>query len=917
MRIVLAPQTEDSEAVLAHLVAWSRASLLRPFCWWASPLGVSEPSLSVRLVSGGEATATSLQIAVTGVPVGDISLVACYPAKTDPGFDSQFAADMVAHLKTVANVLPFTPDHPAEFTMVVIPAAIEQRVPAHLFRGLWAASLYVLPEDSRAPDEANTLVQHEEAFPAHAAHAVATLADLWNSPDTLARPVLTELKLAQSGSLVAPVRMVRCFSRVIDYGYLADEVASMVFQRGDSWPSPRLGQYARPTDPSGLLAELAANYFKSHEPTLGLTKFTPLVLPKEPKFTLLQAVILLVKNLIRQIRGKPYEVAWEALSGIHDRWAEKVERWGGGPEYSPVERLRGRTEPTGLLIQPPPDLDFKVPDGPVADTWSDLRCMAFGLIDGSEVPQSTAGGLLVRNGRPVLVTDPGQIVPDPDVTPPATPEWPEPRACDPLRFDPRFARQTTAGAPEGDADEIPADTTEAGASPFDLEEWVRGRDSTALWIVGSEIARQVRRAEAEAEEPKSEDEPERPSESEQAADEQSAERRAAKHRRADRRHVRLLVLGSILAAAGAGYLAWTRLSWAPRIIAFGVIAIVWTYLMARWARRRTQLERSAFMRVLQEQLDAINATVLRKLRAADVERLGRRYAQYLDWSEIIGRFAHHPWVGDEQSDITTSTPVSVETIPAACSIGMARTESSVDQLVSRARRSVFHATWLTELYESVEKATMTTRYHVATGTGDNDPPDGRLDDPASGEAGDRDSPLWDLDAAVRRGDRRRPRESELSVSMLNSLDEMKLDEAASAVEILPPATAVAPGADRDDDPPRPSGAGAPTVLPSEFLADLVAEPESLSFRPWYWHQPSRQEPLVVEHLPEPLLPRPASAEGGEQAGLDNHGQLRDLAGGAELGRPLRVLVRRVDLSGPVDPARLAACYEPSEDPVAD
>jgi hypothetical protein len=911
MRIVVAPQSEDSDQVLAHLLSWSQTGLLRPFCWWTGPVGTHESTVEVRRVSGGKDTAMALPEALAGVDARDVGLVACYPAKAATGFDSRFVDDVDARLAAVIEVLPFTPDHPAEFTMIVLPAAIGQPVPSDMFRGHWAANIYVAPEDRRMPEEVNRLPHNEDAFPAHAAHALATLADLWDAPDAQTRPVLAGLGSEQTGSQVAPIRLARCFSRVIDFGHLADDVAAHVFRTGEAWPNPDLDGFERIDDPSGLLTVASRNYVNKHEETLGLTVFAPLTVPEKPALSLLDALRLVVEMLIRELKGKPFELADQFLGDIYERAADKVEHLGGGPEHVRVRRWPDKAgtkqDLSGLGSSLPGHLT--IPDGPVTETWTDLRNMSFGLIDGTDLPAQIDEGALKRNVKRVVVTDPAKIAPDPQVTPPATPNVPEPRACDPLHFDPRFVPGEVAAkppsAPTGDGGTDAPAAPEVAESGFDLQAWAAERRGTVLWMVGASIAQALHEARAagttsaEAD-PAAEDASAR-TQRQQA--EQVAERNAAKRRRSDRRRLRLLVLLSLLLAAGVAYLAWTNLPVIPRILAFVVIAVVWAAAMARLAWKRMQREETAVLAALQQELDVLNESMLGALRTTDAERLERRYGEYLDWAEIIARLAHRPWVDEKPAEIESATAIDPGTLPAACSAGLARTGERVDQLAARARRSVFQPRWLTGLYTGLEHAAMTERI-LATGASEEEA-ERSLANPAGEASEDPDSALRHLREAIRRGDRRHPRDSELSAALLRSIDEMTLDAAAAVVDPLPPSTSGATASEADGETDAAPATVAGTLRPSEFLAELVDVPEALSFLPNHWYRPDEDDQLVASCLPDPPLPPSTEVDGGHSIGL--------LSGGARFHEPLRVLTRRVDLARAVSADRLTSCQEQTTD----
>src|SRR5262249_35653596 len=159
-----------------------------------------------------------------------------------------------------------------------------------------------------------------------------------------------------------------------------------------------------------------------------------------------------------------------------------------------------------------------------------------------------------RGALRAVVTAPPQIVPDPRETPPVSDMLEDPRACDPLNLDPRFAIEDP---PVG----------------VDREEWSVPRRGSLVWRVGAGIAPELRTAEAIAlEEPDPPPPPSTPKRS--------------------RRLWRATLCATILAAL-AGYFAWTKLDVLPRAGAFLGIAIVWLLLIANAARKALLKERGA------------------------------------------------------------------------------------------------------------------------------------------------------------------------------------------------------------------------------------------------------------------------------------------------------------------------------------
>ena len=138
--------------------------------------------------------------------------------------------------------------------MIAIPGAVGRHVAPELFRSEWAANVLVVPEDRSGPEGANVLADTPGFQPSHAAHSLACLTDLWTMPPGRRSSLIDAVK-PRPGS-PDPVRVVpvRCYSRIVDLGYLADHLAAAVFRRREtSWPNPDRERFDRVEDPVELL----------------------------------------------------------------------------------------------------------------------------------------------------------------------------------------------------------------------------------------------------------------------------------------------------------------------------------------------------------------------------------------------------------------------------------------------------------------------------------------------------------------------------------------------------------------------------------------------------------------------------------------------------------------------------------------
>lgn len=434
MRVLIVPRGPTSEAVLDSLTTWSGSALLEPFCWWVAPSAASEATAQVTRVERGESHEDLLAVALEGADQADIALVAFAPVGAGESVPAAFVDAADACVEMARNVLAFGVGSSDECLMVVAPAEVGQPVPPELFVARWAANVYVAPEDRFDPADFNHLVANAAAFPRHAAHAVASIADLWVRAEPHSTGVLATLSMRHLDLAPPPVQVVRCFSRVVDYGFVIDHLAAGVFSAGGAWPNPDPRRFDRIADPGSVLPDLARAFLDKHADVLGLSRCDPMTLDPPVRLGLLAALRELIKLIIRRLRNKPFEILESQIARVHDMLAERIEHYSGDNVL--VVRYFDRAAGDRSLLELREFLhdQLRVPDGPVAAAWADLWQLTLGIVDGAGLPPETGDDILARGNLRALVTDPGRIGPHPGNPPPATEEDPDPRVCDPLRW---------------------------------------------------------------------------------------------------------------------------------------------------------------------------------------------------------------------------------------------------------------------------------------------------------------------------------------------------------------------------------------------------------------------------------------------------------------------------------------------------
>ena len=260
MRVLLLPDNGSATKVVDCLLGWSRSGLLGPLRLVRDRPGqVLTEEARVSRVEAGEARELLLGAALQDSDGSKDELIACYPAVAAEGFDAGFADAAAAYVDLLARTIAHDATRPARCTMLAAPSQIGQAVPPGLLRQSFASNVYVAPEDRAEPRDPNRLLGNEEVFPMHAAHAIATVGDLWNEPESERPSVIDVLAERQPHNQLA-IQIVRCFSRGIDFGYLPDHVSAGIFHGDGGWPNPDPERLDRIDDPQRIVAPVVNDY---------------------------------------------------------------------------------------------------------------------------------------------------------------------------------------------------------------------------------------------------------------------------------------------------------------------------------------------------------------------------------------------------------------------------------------------------------------------------------------------------------------------------------------------------------------------------------------------------------------------------------------------------------------------------------
>lgn len=761
MLVILALEGDASTAVFDRLVRWSAAAALKPFCWWR--VGSGAPGHDVEVVRDGQVSERTLPQALERGFAGAALIL---PVSREAAPDIDLVERLQPCVQALRRVAPPAIEGAIRPTLMVVPQDVGVAVPEEVFSLEWAANLVVLPEDRRRRGAVevrlggpNQLPAHPELFPAHAANALVAVTGLWRTPHDGESGRLAALARRQPNTLPVMVQPSRSFTDMVDFGYLPDQLAARVFQVGAAWPNPDLRRFAEATDPARILDHVADRFWNKHQGTLAVSEYDPITLPAPPTLGILEALRQLAREVWARIVNKPAEVAERFARAIVDGVAVRIERAAGADAGWRVVRWDSRPQAARSAADVLGELDrpLFVADGPFRETWRDLRAASFGLIDGADLPSGLGAEDLKREDRRLVVTDPGAIAPDPRLAPRPTEDVPEVFACDPLMW--------RSGDAEGDGD---------NSRPHLPEETLETFRRSLLWRIGARLGAEIDRADVEAADPE-------PAPDEAAVVEAEAGTSPARRGLLRRWGLPLATVGTAGVAIASSVVAILLLEpvYAAAVVIGAFFATIATYVaLARAAmRRRDRADRQDAERLVRE----VNEVLLRQLRAGDQERLARRYREFLKWSDVIGRIAHSPWVGEPLPDTPLAAPLREDELPAATDRRVpSEIRKSLAELSSAMRASVFEPRWLSGVYVTVERSAMLALVaHQGADLEELQAAD--LPDPAADQDEAAGTPLNRLRAHVSRGDGRHLGENPLAADLLRHLSGTALDALAPRV----------------------------------------------------------------------------------------------------------------------------------------
>ena len=739
MNVLLLPRTEAAASVYETLVRWSATGLLRPFCVWDA--AEIERAPSVRLVAAGEVEELTLGDALAGAVPGEIEFVGFYPLAAGEPADAGFATLVERFLSWVREyVVDLDNEQLLACALAVAPSRPDQAVPPELFRAHWT-NLLVAPEDRAGPGAVNQLKDHNGnsgRFVRHAAHAAATVAAIWATPSAQLPDLLAQVE-ERSGPLRVQVRVVRCFSRVIELGYIADHIAAVAFEPVGGWPRPG-GDFDRPEDVDRVVRGVAAAYLKRNGVALGRRPFEAIREDEPEPLGLLAALRALVKQLRDYLRRRPFELVDEAVGRVHAKAARRIESLdsSGKIRVRPWDELPLEGRGLGQLSEQIDSAPLIVEDGAVSTAWTELRQTTLGLVDGSDLPDGVGAWARGPGDRRLVVSDPGRLARDPEIEeePPHEPLLQRIRAGVQAALEQANARAEALAEPAGGEDGEGEEDEDASESK-PRSTWLRGGG----WFPAL---------------------------------------------------VRRLATYSLLALV-ATVLAWIQLPLPGAALAtllVGGLLLLGIATEARKAFGRRLIEHDEEAAA---ELRELNRVLERAQARGDVERLGRRLKELDVWIAILGELVHRPWVREPFEGLELVRATDEKILPTACAVAVARSDRALLKRVgTRARTATFTRGWLAGVYRRAEALAMEAHHLDRGGIGP--PPD------PTEASQDDESPQQALLAAVRSGAGRSRRDNPMATELLQAIDAASLAELAPVVvpaspsvrPLAPTATWIAP-----------------------------------------------------------------------------------------------------------------------------
>ena len=734
--------SDDAAGVRAKLIDWSASGLVQPCIWlpvsaWKKARPDLHEVLAELIEPGGESE--SYFAALLGrSPIDVLRVVIIHIAPRPPGDPelTDLVADLLGRLRTH---LPVASDLKA-VNLIVPVSGVAGLDPEVLLESPHASAINVVvsPEDRSGDRNFNVGVRAGEGgnLDGHAALAAVTAAGLWTGMTTGPHDVGVFPSLAGRHVVVT-----RALVSSVHVEPVIDAVAEAALRPRDDWPLPGAGRVAAPIpalDPDRLVQRVVNQCGDIADKALQMKPFHADPPPEPENIGILRAFgrmfIFLWRRLLRvgselgeQIKSAAVAKAEKLAQGLTFGTDSQFSVGVGGRQApvlnagSAIDQAQRVLEVAGVIS------DTYEP--PTPQLWQSIRGVAFGLVQGSELPPPIDNASLLAGDRRQIITQPRFIAPDPfdpetaavgAAAAKALGEPIGPLSCgDPytvsLVRSALVARIQALSANE----ELEEEAKKAALKPVQqalsrLDAWAAQQAPSLLWQLALQSSNQVAGAVADL----------------QAAESVLARGRSqdddqrlrAAWRRCRRRWIFTFVVAAVVmylvhAAELSSITTWR----ATAGIVVGALVLM-TLAFFGYSRVEFQVLNRA-----RKQAYELERAYEQALHAArEVVRLGSIYQQLVDWAEIIGGVARRPWGVPQGAPGTMHEPGSAG-LPGAFRFGAGR--ASADDraaLVASASRRFYQGSWLTQAYTRFS-AWALDRMTVQTALAE--PPDPDVDTP--------------------------------------------------------------------------------------------------------------------------------------------------------------------------------------------
>lgn len=417
---------ERGRAVRELAEAWTRAGILTPSLW-VTPSGVTE-------FDGGPPLVEALYVHVEGSETVDLfehvgrfllSLVRVVTVHLVTGEDEDHmevkrAGSAVA--TSLDSALPRRADageghsrlHRA---VVVVPASGAANATAAVFETSWEVNAVISPEDRPDLDRSNVFVRYPGNFDGHAAAAISAVGGILRGVGTGALDKMT----TDSTSREADAVVARLSMRSIIGEDLVDRIAARALDPSELAPDgpAQVLHWARPATRPDLVAESAASHLLAR-PEWSDVSPPSTVTPKRGHQGLWHAIWAATKYNVRTVGAVTSWFLTRGRARVEARATEAIVGSRSGVLVTlgprPVDDLTNAS--ARLLERERSRIDGEMrlqatrAHAPAPSTWTELRRLAFGLVDGGDLgdfPEPRQAGKRELLPTKYVVAEPGQV----------------------------------------------------------------------------------------------------------------------------------------------------------------------------------------------------------------------------------------------------------------------------------------------------------------------------------------------------------------------------------------------------------------------------------------------------------------------------------------------------------------------------